>query len=89
MFGYLNEIISASVSKEIYPFLWVECGSSEVLDEVVVDVIWAVSCEVVLVCFFRGIGTEVFIPPVPFCIAFVFPYIPPARNGVDALEISL
>jgi hypothetical protein len=85
MFGYLNEIIGASVGKEIDPFLWVEGRSSEVLDEVIVDMVWAVGCEVVLVCFFWGVGAEVFIPPVPFCVAFVFPYVSPARNGVYAL----
>jgi hypothetical protein len=85
MFGYLNEIISASVSKEIYPSLWVKSGSSKVLDEVIVDMVWAVGREVVLVCFFWGVGTEVFIPPVPFCVAFIFAYVSPARNGVDAL----
>jgi hypothetical protein len=85
MFSYLYEIVGASVGEEIHPFLWVKCGSGEVLDEVVVDMVWAVGCEVVLVCFFWGVGTEVFIPPVPFCVAFVFPYVSPARNGVDAL----
>ena len=85
MFGYLNEIIGASVGKEIDPFLWVEGRSSEVLDEVIVNVVRAIGCEVILIRFFWSIGTEVFIPPVPFCVAFVFPYVSPARNGVDAL----
>ena len=85
MFSYLDEIIGASIREEIHPFLWVEGGSSEVLDEVIVDVVGAIGCEVILIRFFWSIGTEVFIPPVPFCVAFVFAYVSPARNGVDAL----
>jgi hypothetical protein len=89
MFGYLYEIIGASVGEEINPLFWVESGSCEVLDEVVIDVVWAVGCEIILVRFFWSVGTEVFIPPVPFCVAFVFPYISPARNGIDTLIMSL
>ena len=51
MFGYLYEIIGAGVGEEIHPFLWVKCGSGKVLDEVIVDMVWAVGCEVVLARF--------------------------------------
>lgn len=85
VFAYLDEIVCSCVGEEIYPFFGGEGGGGEVLDEVVVDVRGAVGRKVVLVGVFWGVGTQVSVPPVPFCVAFVLAYVAPAGDGVYAL----
>ena len=51
MFRDLHEIVSAGVREEINPFFGIEGIGGEILDEIVVGVVWAVGGKVVLVGF--------------------------------------
>ena len=82
--GDLDEVLRACVREEIDPFLWIEGGGGEVLDERVVGMVGTVRSKIVLVGLVTRSGSLALIPPIPLCVTFIVARITPARYGVDA-----
>jgi hypothetical protein len=70
MLGNLHEVLCTSIRKEVNPFFGIEDGCCEVLNEVIVNHIWAVSVEMVLPGLIRFSRATVESPPVPFSVCF-------------------
>ena len=61
----LHKVSCTSVCEEVDPIFWIERISREILDEVVVHMIWSVCSQIIFIGLVGGVWTFIHVPPVP------------------------